>query len=159
MAHVLRQIPCAKSVSEAQAQCRQVALQCGQFAHHYAARRLADHLHGELTARVPLLCGDGFQVIRRANDTPYGLAAAVFSKDLDSVNTISRGLKAGSVWVNCYNIGDNAGPFGGYKQSGVGREKGEYGLQHYTQVLCTATVLEGAGVTEWKPPRGSRTTI
>jgi hypothetical protein len=98
------------------------------------ACRLADHLHGELTASVHVLCGDGFQVIRRANDTPFGLASAVFSKDLDSVNTISRGLKAGTVWVNCYNLFDNAVPFGGYKESGVGRERGEDCLEHYTQV-------------------------
>ena len=67
----------------------------------------------------------------------------MFSKDLDSVNTISRGLKAGTVWVNCYNTADNAVPFGGYKQSGVGREKGEYALEHYTQVIGMLLCLGG----------------
>ncbi|KXZ48141.1 hypothetical protein GPECTOR_30g237 [Gonium pectorale] len=74
------------------------------------------------------------EVIARANDTNYGLAAGVFSTNVNTVNTLTRGLRSGTVWVNCYNLYDSAVPFGGYKESGVGREKGEYALHNYTQV-------------------------
>nr|CAD10505.1 aldehyde dehydrogenase [Polytomella sp. Pringsheim 198.80] len=74
------------------------------------------------------------EVIRRANASDYGLASGVFSKDLDTVNTLVRGLHAGTVWVNCYNLFDSAVPFGGFKTSGIGREKGEYALSNYTKV-------------------------
>ena len=73
-------------------------------------------------------------MIKRANDTNYGLAAGVFTKDLNMANTISRALKAGTVWINTWNQFDAGVPFGGYKQSGIGREKGPNVLDHYTQV-------------------------
>jgi len=79
------------------------------------------------------------EVLARANDSMYGLAAAVVSKDLDHVNQLTAGLRAGTVWVNCYNSFDAASPFGGYKMSGMGRELGEYGLENYTEVK-TVTV-------------------
>lgn len=74
------------------------------------------------------------EVIERANNSEYGLAAAVYSKNIDKVNTIIQGVKAGTVWVNCYNVIDAQSPFGGYKMSGNGRELGEYGLEAYTEV-------------------------
>lgn len=74
------------------------------------------------------------EVIERANNTQYGLAAAVFTKDIDKANYIVQGLKAGTVWVNTYNAFGAQAPFGGYKMSGHGRENGEYGLQNYTEV-------------------------
>lgn len=74
------------------------------------------------------------ELIERANNTNYGLAAAVFSNDLDKVNYLTQGIKAGTVWVNCYNILGVQAPFGGYKESGFGRELGEYGLHQYTEV-------------------------
>jgi len=74
------------------------------------------------------------EVIERANQTDYGLAAAVFSQDIDKVNYIVQGLRAGTVWVNTYNLLGAQAPFGGYKMSGHGREGGEYGLQNYTEV-------------------------
>ncbi|EIE18437.1 aldehyde dehydrogenase [Coccomyxa subellipsoidea C-169] len=73
------------------------------------------------------------EVIRRANNTEYGLAAGVFTQNLAMANTISRALKAGTVWVNTWNQFDAGVPFGGYKTSGIGREKGEAALSHYTQ--------------------------
>lgn len=66
----------------------------------------------------------------------YGLAASVFTKDIDMANKISSSLRAGTVWVNCYDNFDVTAPFGGYKQSGYGREKGEYGLHNYLEVKC-----------------------
>ncbi|VVC34894.1 Aldehyde/histidinol dehydrogenase,Aldehyde dehydrogenase N-terminal domain,Aldehyde dehydrogenase [Cinara cedri] len=74
------------------------------------------------------------EVISRANNSDYGLAAAVFSKNIDTVNKAIQSFRAGTVWVNCYNVLGVQTPFGGYKMSGHGRELGEYGLQSYTEV-------------------------
>jgi aldehyde dehydrogenase (NAD+) len=79
------------------------------------------------------------EVIERANDTDYGLAAAVFTKDIDKANYLVQGLRAGTVWVNTYNVLSAQAPFGGYKMSGHGRENGEYGLQAYTEVKSVIT--------------------
>lgn len=74
------------------------------------------------------------EVIKRANDTTYGLAAAIFTKSLDVANEFYSRVKAGTVWVNAYNAGGPSAPFGGFKMSGIGREFGEYGLAQYTEV-------------------------
>ena len=74
------------------------------------------------------------EVIGRANNSEYGLAASVFTSDLDKAMMMSQALQAGTVWINCFNISDAQVPFGGYKQSGFGREMGEYGLQQYSEV-------------------------
>jgi len=76
------------------------------------------------------------EVIERANDTDYGLAASVFTNDLDKALVVSNGLRAGSVWVNTYDNFDPVAPFGGFKQSGLGREKSEYSLDSYTETKC-----------------------
>ena len=73
-------------------------------------------------------------VIARGNDTEYGLAASVWTKDINKAHKVAKGLKAGTVWVNCHNIFDAAAPFGGYKRSGFGREMGIHALENYTQV-------------------------
>ncbi|MGR8980128.1 MAG: aldehyde dehydrogenase family protein [Gammaproteobacteria bacterium] len=73
------------------------------------------------------------QLIRQANDSIYGLAAGIWTRDINKAHTLARQLKAGTVWINCYNIFDAALPFGGYKQSGWGREMGEAVLEHYTE--------------------------
>jgi aldehyde dehydrogenase (NAD+) len=82
------------------------------------------------------------EVIRRANASRYGLAAGVFTQSLDTANTLIRALRAGSVWVNCFDIFDAAIPFGGYKMSGQGREKGIYSLHNYLQVKAVVTPLK-----------------
>ncbi|KAJ7297559.1 hypothetical protein O6H91_Y048800 [Diphasiastrum complanatum] len=81
------------------------------------------------------------EVVKRANNTDYGLAAGVFTKSLDTANTLSRALRVGTVWINCYDIFDASVPFGGYKMSGVGREKGEHVLKNYLQVKAVMTPL------------------
>ncbi|KAK2970897.1 hypothetical protein RJ640_005254 [Escallonia rubra] len=80
-------------------------------------------------------------VIRRANATRYGLAAGVFTNNLNTANTLSRALRAGTVWINCFDVFDAAIPFGGYKMSGIGREKGIYSLHNYLQVKSVVTPL------------------
>ncbi|XP_064618781.1 aldehyde dehydrogenase, mitochondrial-like [Lineus longissimus] len=77
---------------------------------------------------------DTDELLHRAHDTEYGLAASVFTKDIDRALYLSNSLRAGTVWVNCYDVFDAAAPFGGYKMSGNGRELGEYGLEAYTEV-------------------------
>ncbi len=81
------------------------------------------------------------EVITRANKSMYGLAAAVWTKDISKAHAIANGVRAGTVWVNCYDVFDAAAPFGGYKQSGIGRELGEYGLANYTEVKTVTVKL------------------
>lgn len=81
-------------------------------------------------------------VIKRANASRYGLAAGVFTQNIDTANTLSRALRAGTVWVNCFDVFDAAIPFGGYKMSGIGREKGIYSLHNYLQVKAVVTALK-----------------
>jgi len=81
------------------------------------------------------------EVVRRANTTSYGLAAAVWTKDISKALAISNRVRAGTVWVNCYDVFDAAAPFGGFKQSGIGRELGEYGLQSYIEVKTVTVQL------------------
>ncbi|WVZ81608.1 hypothetical protein U9M48_028963 [Paspalum notatum var. saurae] len=82
------------------------------------------------------------EVIKRANASQYGLAAGVFTNNLDTANTLTRALKVGTVWVNCFDIFDAAIPFGGYKMSGIGREKGIDSLKNYLQVKAVVTPLK-----------------
>jgi len=73
------------------------------------------------------------ELVHRANDTPFGLAAGLWTNDLTQAHTIASRIKAGSVWINCWNVVDPASPFGGYKQSGWGREMGKNVIDAYTE--------------------------
>jgi betaine-aldehyde dehydrogenase len=77
---------------------------------------------------------DENEVIERANDTEFGLAAGVFTSDLEKGHRVMNQLQAGVCWLNTYNITPVELPFGGYKQSGMGRENGLEAIEHYTQV-------------------------
>jgi aldehyde dehydrogenase (NAD+) len=81
------------------------------------------------------------EVISRANRTTYGLAAGVWTRDIKKAHAVANSVRAGTVWVNCYHVLDTRAPFGGFKQSGMGRELGEYGLQQYTEVKTVTLKL------------------
>src|SRR5271154_3312289 len=74
------------------------------------------------------------EVIAQANNNPYGLAAAVWTRDVKKAHSVSRRLKAGTVWINTYGLMDASLPFGGYKSSGFGRELGTHAIEHYTEL-------------------------
>lgn len=84
---------------------------------------------------------DTDELIDRANKTMYGLAAGVWTRDIGKAHAVANSVRAGTVWVNCYDVFDAAAPFGGFKQSGIGRENGEYGLQQYTEVKTVTVQL------------------
>lgn len=86
----------------------------------------------------PVVCAIPFRdlpdAVRLGNDSSFGLAAGVWTRDIRKAHQTASALEAGTVWVNCYNAFDNASPWGGFKQSGWGREKGPYGLDLFTQI-------------------------
>ena len=91
-----------------------------------------EEIFGPVIAALPF--DDLDEVINRANNSEYGLAAGLWTRDVANAHYIANKLRAGTVWVNCYNVFDAASPFGGYKQSGIGREMGSYALNNYTEV-------------------------
>ncbi|MCY2967481.1 MAG: aldehyde dehydrogenase family protein [Planctomycetota bacterium] len=82
------------------------------------------------------------EVIERANRTTYGLAAAVWTRDVGKAHKIAHSVRAGTVWINCYDVFDAAAPFGGFKMSGIGRELGEAGLANYTELKTVTMSLQ-----------------
>ena len=74
------------------------------------------------------------QVVDLANRSPYGLAAALWTSDVKKAHRVSRQLRAGTVWINTYGLMDASLPFGGFKQSGFGRELGMHAIEHYTEL-------------------------
>ncbi|APW58651.1 aldehyde dehydrogenase family protein [Paludisphaera borealis] len=82
------------------------------------------------------------EVIKRANTTDYGLAAAVWSRDIGKAHALADRIRAGTVWINCYDVFDAAAPFGGFKSSGIGRELGEAALENYTEHKTVTVALK-----------------
>ena len=78
---------------------------------------------------------------RVANDTEYGLGAGIWTKDISKAHALAKKIRAGTVWINCYNVFDASLPFGGYKQSGWGREMGHQALEAYTEVKAVTAQL------------------
>jgi len=91
-----------------------------------------EEIFGPVLASIEF--SDVDEAIARANDSGYGLAAGVWTRDIKKAHYVARKLQAGTVWINTYNVYDTAAPFGGYKQSGFGREMSAHALEHYTQV-------------------------
>jgi aldehyde dehydrogenase (NAD+) len=91
-----------------------------------------EEIFGPVLTAIPFR--DIEDVVREGNDTLYGLAAGVFTRDVKKAHRVAAALKAGTVWVNTWNVFDPASPFGGYKTSGFGRELGMHALELYTQI-------------------------
>ena len=91
-----------------------------------------EEIFGPVVALIPFK--DEHDAVLQGNDTLYGLAAGVWTRDVSKAHRVARAIRAGTVWVNCYNVFDATSPFGGYKESGFGRELGRYALDLYTQV-------------------------
>lgn len=99
-----------------------------------------EEIFGPVVSAIPFK--DVNDAVFQGNETTYGLAAGVWTNDLKKAHSVARSLKAGTVWVNCYNVFDPCTPFGGYKQSGYGREGGSHALELYTQVKSVFVNLD-----------------
>ena len=86
---------------------------------------------------------DEDDLIKQANEVVYGLSAGIWTKDITRAHRFAKAVKAGTVWINTYNMFNAASPFGGYKQSGYGREMGKHALEMYTQVKSVWVDLSG----------------
>jgi len=98
-----------------------------------------EEIFGPVVTAIPF--SDPKEIVAKANDTIYGLAAGIWTRDIKKAHSVASKLRAGTVWINCYNVFDPALPFGGYKQSGWGREMGHEVLEHYTEVKSVCAAL------------------
>jgi phenylacetaldehyde dehydrogenase len=100
---------------------------------------MREEIFGPVVAATPF--DDPNDILPAANDTVFGLAAGVWTKDVSNAHKVAAGLRAGTVWVNCYNVFDPALPFGGFKQSGWGREMSHNALECYTETKSVVVKL------------------
>ncbi len=93
----------------------------------------------------PVVVAESFssldEIAAQANDTTYGLGAGIWTRDISKAHALAKKIRAGTIWINCYNVFDASLPFGGYKQSGWGREMGHEVLNNYTEVKAVTTLL------------------
>ena len=106
---------------------------------HDKMKVVQEEIFGPVVTAIPF--SDPEEIVPQANDTIYGLAAGVWTRDIKKAHTLAAKLRAGTVWINCYNIFDAALPFGGYKQSGWGREMGHEVLETYTETKAVCAAL------------------
>ena len=98
-----------------------------------------EEIFGPVVVAAPFQSLD--DIAAAANDSEYGLGAGIWTKDISKAHALAKKLRAGTVWINCYNVFDASLPFGGYKQSGWGREMGHEALEAYTEVKAVTTLL------------------
>ncbi|HTX14524.1 MAG TPA: aldehyde dehydrogenase family protein [Candidatus Baltobacteraceae bacterium] len=106
---------------------------------HENMKVVREEIFGPVVTAIPFKDVD--DLIAKANNTEYGLAAGVWTRDIKKAHRTAAALRAGTVWINCYNVFDAALPFGGYKQSGWGREMGHEVLEMYTEVKSVCTPI------------------
>jgi phenylacetaldehyde dehydrogenase len=102
-------------------------------------RVVREEIFGPVLVAAPFTDLDDIAAV--ANDSDFGLGAGIWTKDISKAHTLAKKIRAGTVWINCYNVFDAALPFGGYKQSGWGREMGHQALEAYTEVKAVTTLL------------------
>jgi phenylacetaldehyde dehydrogenase len=100
-----------------------------------------EEIFGPVVCAQPITDDDLDEIARQANSTTYGLAASVWTRGISKANKLAKRIRAGTVWINCHNVFDASLPFGGYKESGWGREMGEFVLNNYTEVKAVTTAL------------------
>jgi aldehyde dehydrogenase (NAD+) len=105
----------------------------------YDMRIAREEIFGPVLCVIPF--ADEEEAVRMANDTDYGLVAGIWTRDLSRAHRVASRLEAGQIFVNEYFAGGVETPFGGFKQSGIGREKGIEALHHYTQLKCVTVAL------------------
>jgi phenylacetaldehyde dehydrogenase len=98
-----------------------------------------EEIFGPVVCAIPFDSSD--DIVAEGNDTNYGLAAGVFTKDISKAHRTAKRLRAGTVWINTYHVFDAAMPFGGYKESGWGREMGHAVLNNYLETKSVVTAL------------------
>jgi len=98
-----------------------------------------EEIFGPVVTVMPF--SDIDDLVEQANNTEYGLAAAVWTRDIKKAHRVASELRAGTVWLNCYGVLDSAMPFGGYKQSGWGREMGHQMLDLYTETKSVCALI------------------
>ncbi len=106
---------------------------------HGDMKVVKEEIFGPVVVAAPF--SDLDEIAREANNTTYGLGAGIWTKDISKAHALAKKLRAGTVWINCYNVFDASLPFGGYKQSGWGREMGHEVLEAYTEVKAVTTQL------------------
>jgi phenylacetaldehyde dehydrogenase len=102
-------------------------------------RVVREEIFGPVVVASPFESLD--EIAATANDSPYGLGAGIWTRDISKAHALAKRIRAGTVWINCYNVFDAALPFGGYKQSGWGREMGHEALEAYTELKAVCTQL------------------
>ena len=100
---------------------------------------VVNEIFGPVVTAIPFETTE--DIIAEANNSVYGLAAGVWTSDISKAHKAAAALRAGTVWVNCYNLFDNHMPFGGYKQSGIGREMGVEAIENYLQTKSVCIQL------------------
>ncbi len=106
---------------------------------HGNMKVVREEIFGPVVVASPF--SDLDEIAAEANNTEYGRGAGIWTKDISKAHALAKKLRAGTVWINCYNVFDAALPFGGYKQSGWGREMGHEVLNNYTEVKAVTTLL------------------